>query len=105
MLESTRDNSFVIGFVTGQRLRSEFYAGGRDETANLALLRSLEAQRSAIERDFGAGLSWEDLPGRFACRIATYRDGDVMSAAHYDEYIEWFVTTAARLRAAIAPHL
>lgn len=40
---------------------------------------------------------------RRACRIAVYRDGDVLDTEQHDSYIDWFFDTNARLRAALEP--
>ena len=104
-LESRNGGAYVVSFASGRRLRCEYYISTGDAAANLARFRMLESRKPAIENEFGGRLMWEDLPGRKACRIAVYGTGAVLDAARHDEYIEWFVTNATRLRAALEPHL
>jgi hypothetical protein len=98
---SREGEAYVVGFTGDSRLRAEYYFGRPTGAANLLRFRQFQARQSGIERLFGAPLSWEELPGRKACRIAAYRPGQVMNRAQYEEYVEWFLDTMARLRNAI----
>jgi hypothetical protein len=67
----------------------------------MALFEQLAAMKDEIEASYGAPLVWEDLPGKRACRIADYGQGDVSNGDRFDEYVDWFFDTGIRLRTAI----
>jgi hypothetical protein len=100
-----RGAHYSVGFAMNSRTKSELYIDSGDEEENLQLLNSFAAEKEEIERSYGAPLSWEDLPGRRACRIAVYGEGDVLDVDKHDEYIDWFFDTSARLRAALERHI
>lgn len=50
--------------------RVELYITRSDGKENEQILRALEQKKSEIEGDYGGELSWEELPGKTACRIA-----------------------------------
>ena len=57
----------------------------------------------ALEDAYGRPLFFEELPGKRACRIADYRGGaDVTDIDNFDEFIDWFFDSGARLRKALA---
>jgi hypothetical protein len=67
--------------------------------------RDLPGAAQAASRDragYGRPLEWEELPGRQACRVADYAEGDVTQTERHDEYIDWFLDAGARFRRAIA---
>lgn len=92
---------YAFSFAQGGRLRSELYIDFADPTRAGALYEALLQRRSIIEAEYGAELSWEELPERRASRIAVYSDGDVLEGAAHDDYISWFFETGARLRRAV----
>jgi len=92
---------YSVSFANRGRLRSELYIDTGNADENAALLAKLETKRDAIEGAFGGSLTWESLPGRRACRIAAYGDGDVLHIDRHDEYVDWFLDTSARLRTAL----
>jgi hypothetical protein len=92
---------FAASFAAGGRLRSELYIDFGDEVANSQLFEQLAGLKSEIERDYGGELVWEELPGKRACRIADYRDGDVTNGDAFDAYIDWFFDAGTRFRNAI----
>ena len=75
------DNSKVYKYSTsfgqGGKVRVEVYIDCGDKTQNEQLFDCLLEQKSLIENSLGCELSWERLDSRRACRIATYRDGDI----------------------------
>jgi hypothetical protein len=93
---------YGCNFAAGGRLRAELYIDSGDGEANLELFRTLKERAQAIEAAYGKALSWEELPGRRACRIADYTDGDVTNTDQHDAYIDWFFETGNRLREALA---
>ncbi len=50
-------------------------------------------RKADIETAYGEPLTWEELPGKRASRIAGYGVGDVSNVDNHDEYIEWFFET------------
>jgi hypothetical protein len=75
----------------------------------MALFEQLAAMKDEIEASYGTPLVWEDLPGKRACRIADYGQGDVSNGDRFDEYgdrfdeyVDWFFDTGSRLRTAIS---
>jgi hypothetical protein len=97
-------NAYGVSFTLGHRMRYELYLDDLDGDEVANRFAALLARRSEIEAAFGGELSWEELLGRRASRIAAYRDGDVSSTAEYDDYIDWFIDTGTRLRAALDPY-
>jgi hypothetical protein len=93
--------NYTISFAQGGKLRTELYIDFGDADANMALFEQLAAIKDDIEASYGAALVWEDLPGKQACRIADYGQGDVSNGDRFDEYIDWFFDTGTRLRTAI----
>jgi hypothetical protein len=93
---------YGCNFAAGGRLRAELYIDSGDGEANLELFRTLKERAQAIEAAYGKALSWEELPGRRACRIADYADGDVTNTDQHDAYIDWFFDAGIRLRGALA---
>lgn len=87
---------------TAHGLSVELYFGSSDPDINTADFARYEDRRSEIESDFGAALSFQPLPDRKACRIAIYRPGpaDVLNTEEHVVYVEWFMTTFERFRAA-----
>jgi Domain of unknown function (DUF4268)/TIR domain len=92
---------YAAGFAQGGKLRTELYIDFGDADANTALFERLAAIKDEIEASYGAALVWEDLPGKQACRIADYGQGNVSNGDQLDEYIDWFLDTGTRLRTAI----
>jgi hypothetical protein len=91
---------YAAVFPTGGKLSTELYIGGGDAVANESLYHWLLERREDVEAKFGELLSWQELPGRQACRIAAYGVGDVTRTDEYDHYIDWFFDTGDRLRQA-----
>ncbi len=79
----------------------KLYIDTGDADQNASLLAKLGANKDAIEDAFGAPLTWEPLPGKRACRVAVYRDGDVLRIDDHDAYVDWFLDTSGKLRAAV----
>ncbi len=95
--------AYVAGF-SSHGLRYELYVDSTNPEAAESIYRSLEAHKQEIEESFGAGLSWEEIPGRRARRIAAYTPGDVSEVDSHERFIDWLIATGARLRAALDPY-
>jgi uncharacterized protein DUF4268 len=90
-----------LSFARGRRLRSEFYLEGGTSGAD-SRYHELEASAAQINAAYGSPLCWEPLPGKKACRIADYHDGEIERREEHEQYIDWFTTSQDRLRAAVA---
>jgi hypothetical protein len=101
-----RGASLSASFARNRLLRHELYINRGSRSANLELLRELEANRDLIETAYGHPLEFED-PGRErrAVRIAEYRDGHISRSDEYDDYIEWFIDRGRRARSALNAYL
>jgi len=103
---SIRGASLSASFARNRLLRHELYINRGSRSANLELLRELEASRDLIETAYGQPLEFED-PGRErrAVRIAEYRDGHISRSHEYDEYVAWFIDRGTAARRAIDAYL
>lgn len=91
---------YVLAFtITGPTVELDFASA--DSEANLAEYETFFARREELEARFGEPLAWEPLEDRKSCRIRHYRTGggQVTDADMREEMIDWFVTSALRLRA------
>jgi hypothetical protein len=94
---------YVVSFRTGGML-SELFFHNEDPTVNAARWRVLADRRDDIEQQYGAVLVFDELPQRKGCRIGVERKGSesVDQKESWPDYMEWFESTQARLRAAVA---
>ena len=101
-----RGASLSASFARNRLLRHEMYINRGSRSANLELLRDLEAHRELIENAYGGPLEFED-PGRErrAVRIAEYRDGHISRHDEWADYIEWFIDRGEAARRAIDAYL
>ena len=99
-------NGFHLNFVlTKHDSRVECYVdlGEDSDDRNLAALKALEEQRTAIETAFGDQLEWQELPDKRACRISKTLEGGWLTPE-----VEWpalqdrLVDQMARLEKALA---
>ena len=102
----TRGFSYGANFAWDERVRVELYIDLQDGGANDAAFAALQEGKDEIEAAFGEQLSWEQLEGKRACRIATYTDGSIEDpvdqlAAHKS----WMIDRLLRLRSVFGPHL
>jgi hypothetical protein len=97
-----KGTSISSSFAMGRRLRHELYIDCGDADRNLALLQALLEQRDEVEAAYGRGLSFEELPGKRACRIADYSEGDVEEIERYEVFIDWMMDAGQGLRKALA---
>lgn len=94
--------TYVTEFAAGGKLRSGLYLDyERDGEAVQLLYDFLWARKDQIEEAYGDPLSWEELPGRRASRIADYGVGDASRLDEHDDYIDWFFDTNPRIRTAL----
>lgn len=70
------------------------------------VFRALEQDRAEIEREIGSTLSWQELPGKQASRIALYKtDVDVTDEDSYPAIHIWMLENLQRFRAAFKPRV
>ena len=95
-------NYYSVSFPSSPaRLRCELYLDSLDPVEVETRFAKLYEHREEIETVFGDELSWEALDSRRASRVAAYTDGDVTQVDRYDEFVEWFIKSFERLRAAL----
>jgi len=101
-----RGASLSASFARNRLLRHEMYINRGSRSANLELLRDLEAKRALIEKVYGHGLEFED-PGRErrAVRIAEYREGHISRNDEWGDYVDWFIDRGEAARRAIDAYL
>jgi len=68
---------YGVSFARGQRFRVELYIDISDKENNKKTFDALQSQRTAIEGELGAELSWERLDDARASRIAVYTSGSI----------------------------
>lgn len=91
-----------VNFTQHDQLRTEVYIDSGDGELNMKIFEALREHQDLLEQAFTEALSWEDLPGKRACRVATYRAGAVTNADEHDQYISWFIDAGSRLRDGLA---
>jgi hypothetical protein len=94
---------YGVNFAMGGKTRAELYIDTGDGDENQAILEGFAEHKEEIEGAFGAPLSWEELPGKRACRIAYYGAGDAADLDSHDAYIDWMFDASSRLRRALEP--
>lgn len=80
-------------------LKVELYLGASDAEINSARLEALYERKNEIERLFGEPLSWEELEGRKAARVAFYRDASIVNEDEWGGYFKWIEKYFATLTA------
>ncbi|TQM61724.1 DUF4268 domain-containing protein [Humibacillus xanthopallidus] len=88
--------------VTGPSVDLDF--GSADSQANLVEFERFRARRDELEEHFGRPLTWEPLQDKKSCRIRHYRPsgGQITDTDEREELIDWFVSSALRLRYSIS---
>ena len=92
---------YSVSFAQGGKIRSELYLDFQDPDEVVRVYEELMSKKDVIESVYGRPLSWEELPGRRACRISDYAPGDVNREEEHGQYIDWFIDAQDRLRKAI----
>lgn len=93
---------YALAFtLSGPIIDLEF--GSPDKQTNLAEFEKFMARRDELEHTFGEPLSWERMETKKSCRIRYYRPsgGQVTDAEKRQELVDWFVSSALRLRSSI----
>lgn len=79
------------------KLKVELYLGSSDAALNSARLEALYERKAELERVFGEPLSWEELEGRKATRIAFYRDASILNEKEWESYFSWIARYFSKL--------
>jgi|SRR5215831_13643708 len=86
-----------------QRIGVELY---KSNDPTKAAFRALEAQKAGIEKEFGEPLSWEELPGKKATRIAVYKyDVNPSDEGQYPELHAWMLAKMDRFKQVFGPRV
>ena len=83
----------------------ELYIDRGDAAQNLEALSRLRLDQVEIEREFGAALEWQEIPGKRACRIAYRGDGGYRDEDRWPETQALMVDAMIRLDRAIGPRV
>jgi len=78
-------------------LKVELYFGSPAPETNSARLDVLYEHKREIEEIFGDELSWEELEGKKATRVAFYRDASILSVGDWTDYLQWTITNFGNL--------
>lgn len=98
-------SSISFNFVaTGDYGRAELYIS-RDAEESLAIFHALQAQREAIESEFGEALDWDEMDGQQACRVKAERPGNIYNREEWPEMIEFMTDRMIRLIPALKQRL
>jgi hypothetical protein len=100
-----RGGHYALSFAADRRIRVELYIDGGSATENAFMYAELVNHRTDIESSFGGPLSWEELEGRRACRVAYYTDGQLDASDEHEVYISWMLDSVRRLETALLPYL
>ena len=93
---------YYLAFPREGNFRVELYIDHDDETINRERFESLKAMSDEIEAQLGLPLSWQQLEGKRACRIAAQRpvhDREV----EREELIDWGIKMFVKLRNVFGP--
>ena len=85
---------FGWSFHTNQRFSAEIYIDTRNKQYNQDILGTLKGKIGETPPGFYR-LNWEELPNKRACRIATYKTGDIDSVSNNlktrEDLISWAI--------------
>ena len=86
-------------------VRVEYYMARPQAETNQLVFDQLFNQKEQIEAAFGAGLEWQPLPNRKACRIHYSRAVDGYNKDNWADMIKWLVEHMTRLEATLSKPL
>lgn len=95
--------NYDISFAAKGRLRNGIYIDTGDADTNTLIFNTFRAHQAEIEAAYGHPLTWEELEGKQACRIAEYGEGKVAEVDQHDAYVDWWFDRHAAFRAAVEP--
>lgn len=102
----TRGFTYGMSFAQGGELRAELYIDLGERVQNEAAFDALEADKDAVEKEFGEKLRWERLESRRACRVACYATGAIEDPAEQQElHRKWAVERLLKFKKVLGPRL
>jgi hypothetical protein len=87
-----RGVSLNLAFIGGGLLSAEIYIDLGHRTRNLDVFFTLKDDAENITKELGAEPTWDELPGRRACRIRLTRPGEVTNVENHADLISWLIT-------------
>ena len=72
----------------GNRARVELYIDQGDTDKNKSLFDKMYNNRAIFQKDFQDEIEWERLDEKRSCRIAIYRDGNILDNSETLEEIK-----------------
>lgn len=82
--------------VQRERIYVDLYFGHSNPEVNHQRLAFLEEHKEAVEKVFGAELSWEYLEDRKGCRIGYYGEGGLNDEGTWNKSQDWLHTVMTR---------
>lgn len=95
--------SIGVNFNNGGLISTELYIDLGNRMRNLSVFSALEERKSEIEAALGEEISWEELPGRRACRLRVRRSGEVGNAELQEELIGWMLDNHLKFKEIFRP--
>ena len=98
---------YAASFAQGGRVRAEVYVDlGKAGINKEKIFDELAKEKAKFEAAFGEALSWERLDERRACRVATYRPGNI-DETHEElkEIKEWVIDRLLKLKKVLGGRL
>jgi len=92
-------------FSRSKQIRVELYIDVGSKRQNKAIFQGLRLHQSEIEGQLEVILSWEEMEGNKASRIALYRAGAVTGAHAEQQAAAWVADTAEKMNRVITPFL
>ncbi len=99
-----QNQSRLIGFSFRRksRFRIDLFINEREQKQNKQIFEQLYAQKSEIEKEFGAELIWERLQDRYGSLVACYRsNSSIDNTAELDNIQAWAIETLPKFFAAL----
>lgn len=99
---------FSFSFTRDLKYRVELYITTGDRIKNKEIFDNLHSDREQIEKEIG-DLSWERLEDKKDCRIAAYRDAEIMEIIDdentLNEMLSWSVDMARKFKETFSPRI
>ena len=89
-LNFNRGTGITAVFVSDGTLRCEVYISTKSAEANKRIFGALIEHREAVEESIGHTLTWDEMPGRQACRISVTTPGTPLEDQP-DQLISWLI--------------
>jgi hypothetical protein len=98
--------SYSFSFAQDSRFRVELYIDTGDKEINKKAFDKFLEQKNEIEQELGTPIFWERLDEKRACRIATYRKGNIEdNVQSLNELKEWAIETMTKFYQSFSPRI